>query len=292
MSGTDEALEFARSLGLLGRSTPESNPEGESEDSIADFIQSSFKKEPELPTVGDVPGWVRALLTESPGASEFVVEALVQASTQGFLEVLVGPMSKRARFVRDLILKQGFTTTDEVRSKYDPMAIRDLEERGITLSRETVASATGRNQTKYAFDPTAFVTWRASRKPLSTKEREELISTYKSTCAICKGQFSKRVLEADHRIPYDIVGNTVFEQEGLGAFQPLCPSCNTAKNHECNACPNKDPEACRSCYWARPDKYDHIGMRRERRLVLIATTDRGRMILDELERKVSNLGPI
>jgi hypothetical protein len=216
---------------------------------------------------------VRLVLDQVPDSNTEYLRKLTEHKE--FVHAILGPLSKRARYVRDLILRYGFTTTEQVKERYDPMAIRDLEERGITLTRRTVRGDNKRVTTRYTFDPSSFKQWRESRLSLPSKFREQLLHSHDYKCSICRAIYDKKVLEADHCVPYQIVGNDLVRAEGLQALQPACPSCNTDKHKVCALCANmseKDVNVCRSCYWASPSSYTHIATKSERRLVLVART--------------------
>ena len=82
-----------------------------------------------------------------------------------------------------------------------------------------------------------------------------------------------RALQVDHRIPYQIDGDTGLEEEDVNAFMLLTGSTQRAKSFSCEQCPNflelRDPTVCARCYWAFPESYDHIGMRKVRQVQLV-----------------------
>jgi hypothetical protein len=53
----------------------------------------------------------------------------------------------------------------------------------------------------------------------------------------------------------------------------VCPSCNRKKSWACEHCPNwlekKDPDVCGTCFWASPEKYEHVAMKKERRVEIV-----------------------
>ena len=57
----------------------------------------------------------------------------------------------------------------------------------------------------------------------------------------------------------------------------LCGSANRAKSWACEHCDNwieiKDPDICRTCYWAYPNEYSHIAMEQVRRIDLLWSGD-------------------
>jgi hypothetical protein len=59
-------------------------------------------------------------------------------------------------------------------------------------------------------------------------------------------------------------------------FMLLCPSANRDKSWACEHCPNwtrKDPEFCRSCFYAYPENYSHIAGEQERIINLVFKGD-------------------
>ena len=67
------------------------------------------------------------------------------------------------------------------------------------------------------------------------------------------------VLQADHRIPYEIGGEQ--DTNNLDCFMLLSPSANRAKSWTCEHCENwsaKDQSVCARCFWAFPEDYDHV----------------------------------
>lgn len=82
----------------------------------------------------------------------------------------------------------------------------------------------------------------------------------------------KRLLQVDHRIPYEIGGEQ--DEKNIDCYMLLSPSANRAKSWTCEHCPNwsmRDVEFCASCFWAHPEEYTHIAGRKERQIVLTFT---------------------
>ena len=79
----------------------------------------------------------------------------------------------------------------------------------------------------------------------------------------------ENILQVDHRVPYEIGGEQ--DEEELDCFMLLSPSANRAKSWTCEHCTNwetQDTEFCLSCFWAHPEKYNHVAGRLEK-VVLI-----------------------
>lgn len=108
---------------------------------------------------------------------------------------------------------------------------------------------------------------RAQRKPIPLPFRIKLFEAHDSKCAACGGAFATRLLQADHRIPFEVGGDA--ETFLIEDFMPLCGSDNRAKSMSCETCPNwevRDPSTCSTCYWHDPDNYVHLAEKEERRI--------------------------
>jgi hypothetical protein len=179
-------------------------------------------------------------------------------------------MSKRAEAARDILLERGTVTTAELNGLgYDhpPRAIGDLKDAGVTVSTRMI-SVDGRRMAQYSLVDTVGSTER-NRKQLPKKFREALYQQHVYRCAICGGRYTGRELQVDHRIPFRISGDP--DVLTLDSFMPLCGSDNRAKSWTCEHCPNwlaRDPDMCRTFYWANPDEYAHIAGEEERRLIM------------------------
>lgn len=184
--------------------------------------------------------------------------------------------SKRPKTVIDHILKHGHITTDELKQVYGydhpPRAIRDVREAGIPLETFKVESpTTGRKIAAYRFaDPLQMRNDRiGGRQPFSKPFKAELLDRYGRRCAICLGEYEERYLQIDHRVPYEVAGDAPGERQAE-EYMLLNGACNRAKSWSCEHCENwlkiRDPNICRTCYWAQPESYDHVAMRDIRRL--------------------------
>lgn len=183
--------------------------------------------------------------------------------------------AKRPRTVLDHILKHGRVTTDELKNIYGyshpPRAARDVRECGIPLKTTSVTGPDGRPMAAYTIDENADLgVAKAGRQALPKAMKDDLVLRHGAQCALCGGHFPGRALQADHRIPYEIAGET--EGLDLAAFMPVCGSCNRAKSWSCEHCPNwqvKSVDMCRSCMWASPETYSHIATVPRRRLDIV-----------------------
>lgn len=195
---------------------------------------------------------------------------------QEFLDQLNHVTGKRSRIVVEHILEHGFITTDDLEQIYGymhpPRAVRDVREQGIPIETFRIRLPDGRNIAAYRFgNPSQVRTGHSrGRITLPRKFKQELFDQQDGKCGICNGHFSAREFQIDHRIPYEIAGDT--EYEDTFAYMLLCGPCNRAKSWSCEHCPNwqrKELTVCGKCYWAQPTTYTHVATKKVRRADLI-----------------------
>ena len=179
--------------------------------------------------------------------------------------------NKRARVVLDRIAKNGSITTDELNEigyNHPPRAARDVRELGFPLKTIMVGNSRGGRMARYEFDDKVLEAGKAGRRILPRKQRNEIIAAAGAKCGICGGASN---LQVDHRIPYEIGGESTAA--GIQSFQVLCGSCNRTKSWDCEHCGNrlqgKTIEACEACYWANPSDHSHVRMQEQRRVDLV-----------------------
>jgi hypothetical protein len=89
--------------------------------------------------------------------------------------------------------------------------------------------------------------------------------------------YESRYLQIDHRVPYEVIGDSGTAEREPSDFMLLCGSCNRAKSWSCEHCVNgnetKSPEICQTCYWANPLSYTHVSLRDIRRIDIVWTED-------------------
>ncbi|MCL2075821.1 MAG: helix-turn-helix domain-containing protein [Betaproteobacteria bacterium] len=202
---------------------------------------------------------------------------MIPKYSRELLALCASVRAKRPRAVIDHILKHGQVTTDDLKNLYGynhpPRAVRDVRETGIPLETFRVTGSDGRKIAAYRFgDPGKTMLRRMDgRTGLSKKIRDELVAAHGSRCFIYLETMDKAELQIDHRIPYEISGDTgKFHTED---FMLLCASANRAKSWSCEHCENwrhtKSSDICRTCYWSFPECYQHVAMRQIRRFDLI-----------------------
>ena len=196
-----------------------------------------------------------------------------------FLAKLKAVTAKRPKTVIEHILKRGYVTTEELEAlgyKHAPRAARDVRERGIPLETFNVKDSTGKTIAAYRFgDPTKAVDKMskvAGRTGLSQALKKALIEKYGSKCFIYLQPMEERLLQVDHRVPYEVGGEQ--DEQDTDCYMLLSPSANRAKSWTCEHCPNweqKDIDFCLKCFWAHPEDYTHIAGQEERKITITYT---------------------
>lgn len=196
--------------------------------------------------------------------------------SEDFLDLLRSIEKKRPKLVVEHILKHGFVTTEELTALYGyshaPRAARDVREEGIPLETIRVKNTEGRSIAAYRFaDPASVIGGRiGGRKAFPKQLKDTLLLQNGSRCSVCLAQYEGRYLQVDHRVPYEVGGNTTGGKYDITEFILLCGSCNRAKSWSCEHCSNwlqeKEAEVCRVCYWANSSDYKHIALKIVRRL--------------------------
>jgi hypothetical protein len=183
--------------------------------------------------------------------------------------------AKRPRTVLEHILKHGSITTEELKEKYGynhpPRAARDVREHGIALETYKVADSTGRKIAGYRLVLTVLETGKAGRKAIPKAIKKALLDKHGRRCSLCGGVFDPTFLQVDHKIPYQVAGES--EAEKADAFMLVCGSCNRTKSWACESCKNwmkvKKIAICKGCYWASPSDYKHVAMVEARRADIV-----------------------
>ena len=177
-----------------------------------------------------------------------------------------GKASKRAREAAALILEKGSCTTTDLENygyKHAPRVIRDLREAGVeilTTPERYFDPGNEKPKTRARYTIVGVDPNRKSRRPIPKRVSNAVKSS--GRCEACGSSIN---LQVDHRVPFEIGGETI--PHVVDELMPLCGSCNRSKSWTCENCPNwetKDPNICKSCYWASPDFYDHISTKLEK----------------------------
>jgi hypothetical protein len=195
-----------------------------------------------------------------------------------FLEILKSVNAKRPKTVIDHILRYGFITTEILKEKYGynhpPRAVRDVREYGIPIEKYTIEGSDGRKIAAYKFGEFKKDSIKrfTGRTILSQKLKNELIARFGAKCYIYNEKMELNALQIDHRVPYEIAGDT-DSLPNPDDFMLLSASANRAKSWSCEHCDNwnkeKNATICLSCYWAYPENYTHISGKQIRRVDII-----------------------
>ena len=121
---------------------------------------------------------------------------------------------KRPSTVIQHIIKNGFITTEELTNDYGyehpPRAARDVRERGVNLVTYKVKSSDGRTIAAYKFGDPVFIDNKVSkvagRTALSNALKKALVDKFGAICFVYLQPMDERLLQIDHRIPYEIGG--------------------------------------------------------------------------------------
>lgn len=194
-------------------------------------------------------------------------------------EIISKVKAKRPKTVINHIIKYGYITTEDLKNIYGydhpPRAIRDVREQGIPLITFKVkSSTTGRQIGAYKFDDLGNIQSGkiGGRSAFSKAFKKELVTKFKSRSTLTGEELDPRYLQIDHRIPYEIAGNEANITD-IEEFMLLDASSQRAKSWSCEHCQNflefRDPSICKTCFWAYPEKYEHIAMINERRIYLV-----------------------
>ncbi len=183
---------------------------------------------------------------------------------------------KRPKAVIDHILEHGSVTTEELTNLYGyshaPRAARVVRERGIPLKTTWTKDSKGERCGAYTFDLTVALDGAkvGGRKAFSKNIKDGLIARDSSRCAVCQLKYADRCLQVDHRVPYEVAGESL--SDALEQLMLVCSSCNRSKSWSCEHCENwtriKDVKNCQTCYWANPKDYKHMALVQIRRVDL------------------------
>lgn len=194
------------------------------------------------------------------------------------LDFLRSIKAKRARIVIEHLLTHGYITTEELQRDYGynhpPRAARDVREQGVPLETFTVQDSQGRSIAAYRFGDWSLITHGriGGRVSFPKNLKETLAQQQGNRCAVCGTHYETRYLQIDHRIPYEIGGDTDSPTQ-FEHYMLLCASCNRAKSWSCEHCQNwvnnRTLEICATCYWASPTNYQHLAMQQEHRVTLV-----------------------
>lgn len=212
-----------------------------------------------------------------------------------FMDKLRSIQAKRAKTIISHILEFGFITSQDIKDLYGynhpPRAIRDVREHGIPIITYTVAGKDGRKIAAYKFGDPADMTDKmaknSGRTVLSKAIKSALIEKYGSKCFIYLEDMNERDLQVDHRVPYEIAGE--INESNIDSYMLLSPSANRSKSWTCEHCENwkdKDIDFCIKCFWAHPEKYEHMAGKKVKVMNLYFSGNE----IEDYNKLISNYG--
>lgn len=163
---------------------------------------------------------------------------------QDFIDVLNAVTNKRARFVIDTILKNGYCSTEDLKNggyEHAPRAARDVRELGIPLQTFKIKDSAGKNIAAYKFGDWEEAKRKnqllktSGRTQLTEKLKNALLECYGARCNLYGEKYPAKLLQPDHRIPYEIGGDPKNMMD-LNRFMLLSPSANRDKSWAWSHC--------------------------------------------------------
>lgn len=224
-----------------------------------------------------------------------VVDPRIRALAE---KVIAKGKNKRAIAVLEVLLDKGAISTDDLQEmgyQHPPRAVGDVKDAGIPIiTGSTTSRKTGRRMAVYTFgDPSQIQEGRiGGRSALPKAFKSALIERYGSIDCITGARLDERVLQIDHRIPYRISGDAGLKDHDVESYMLLDASSQRAKSWTCENCPNmkaRDPDVCKTCYWAFPENYEHVATQQIRRTD-IAWQGRDVTVHDSLKRRAEREG--
>lgn len=205
---------------------------------------------------------------------------------------------KRAKTVVDYILKHGVITTEDLERlgyKHPPRAVRDVRENGIPIETVRVKGLNGKSIAAYTFgDPDRIEEFKlGGRRVFSSAFKMELFKRQKGMCAICSESYDEKFFQIDHRVPYEVSGDSETELN-VEDFMLLCATCNRIKGRAtetgCRGTCFKsgNMRIIKSCFWASPENYTHICMEPIRRVELVWKGNTEIGIFEKFKKEAKN----
>ena len=181
--------------------------------------------------------------------------------------------SKRGRVLLEMILHNGFATTEQLEAvgyRDAASAARDIRDSGIPLVTGEARSKTGGRTGRYTLGRAKdIVDGRFNGRTIIPKSvKKKVLAHYGCVDWLTGATMPRTALTADHRIPFRVLGDPENPDWRIEELMPLDKSSQRSKSWACEACDNykiRDPNICRGCFWAFPETYKHIAMEPLRR---------------------------
>lgn len=187
--------------------------------------------------------------------------------------------NRRAVTALRILLDKGVVSTDDLQElgyNHPPRAIADIRDAGIPIaSGRAVSARTGRQMAVYRFGAPEDIRGGriGGRSAFPKSFKRALIERYGAIDCITRAPTDERILQIDHRVPFRIAGETGIESRNVEDFMLQDGSSQRAKSWSCEHCPNTIGAAsaaiCESCFWASPEKYEHVATNDYRRTDIV-----------------------
>jgi hypothetical protein len=185
------------------------------------------------------------------------------------------PNSRAAKVLRAM-LERGSVTTDELQKlgyNHPPRARMDVVDNGFSVKTTMIRDATGKRMASYSLVGDAELRDQVGRARIPKSFKNKLLAFYGEKDGITGWEVDGRALQVDHRIPYQVSGDSGLANQDVSVFMLLSGSSQRAKSFSCEQCRNfvelRDPAICATCYWAFPESYGHVAMRQVRRADIV-----------------------
>ena len=89
----------------------------------------------------------------------------------------------------------------------------------------------------------------------------------------------------DHRVPFEVGGDP--DELLIKDWMLLSGSANMNKKQACSECDNmakRDVKLCKSCYWASPEKYNHVSGVKQQVVTMLFRGEEDAVMIDSLTK--------
>lgn len=203
----------------------------------------------------------------------YFVKDTIDENLMKYINDVLNVCSNRAAFVINHILEHGQITSEDLKKAgyiHGARAVGDVRDNGLPLITSRTKTLDNRTIAVYTFGDVRDINIKkyGGRINFPKTLKAQLISKYGNNCCISKIKLTESELQIDHRIPFYIAGEH-NDFNDLESFMLLSRSMQRAKSWDCENCHNKNPEICKTCYWAYPDNYLHVALNQIRDLRIV-----------------------
>lgn len=189
-----------------------------------------------------------------------------------YIKLVTEVCSARAVYVINYILENGSISSEDIRNKgyvHGARAVGDVRDNGIPLIKNNTKSTDNRTIAEYTFGLAKDIKKHkfGGRINFPKKLKGQLLDRDGLICSISQQPLAEGELTIDHRVPYYLSGDIQGDRNPED-FMLLSKSMQRAKSWDCEHCLNLrnefDIEVCKTCYWAYPENYTHVAMKKMR----------------------------